>query len=149
MIKRSLVITALLFQLLLLGCASPRIEYVEYERKVNETSKNLILSKLDASDSKYSILLFTEVFENDILKVENGDLTIFQDTVVSDPSLGLAKSIRVVNLEDIKVTDVLRNYSFTLKKSININYKYIYISKEKYQTNIYKVTYSNSLRPFF
>lgn len=143
----SIIVSILLLSFL--GCNSPKIMYTEYKYSISKTSENQILESLDAKDSIYSVLIFTEVFKNDILKVQNGKEVIFQDTISSDSSLGLAKSLRVFNHEDILITDISLDYSFILKKSKNMKYKYIYIEKKKYENNEYTVTYSNTHRAFY
>lgn len=130
------------------SCTGPKINYTEYKRTISDSSRNKFLKDLEAKDSVYSVILFTEVFKDDQLKVKNGESIIFDDKITSDAVLGLAKVVRIINQEDVEITDVDLNYSFILKKKNNQKYKFIYITKKKYENNQYLVTYSNSLRGF-
>ncbi|QYJ68821.1 hypothetical protein [Flavobacterium litorale] len=135
----------------LYSCSSPQIKFSEYKEMIimSDDSRNLVLNDLDAKDSIYSLIYFTSVFKEDLIKVENGDKTIFNDTIKSDESLGLAEVIRINNTLDVKITDMSLNYSFNLKKKSNMNYKYIYIERKRYEDNKYVVIYSNSMRAFY
>ena len=93
-----------LISIILYGCSSsPKIKFTEYERTVRKEIENLTLEDFDAKDSIYSIIIFTSSFEKNLIKVETCDNTIFNDTINSDPSMGLAKFIRINNNFDVKI----------------------------------------------
>lgn len=147
---KKFILFSLLTSIFLLSCSSPQIKFTEeLGRKLRDETKNIVLKQFKAEDSIFSLIYFTSVFKDDIVKVENDDKTIFNDTIKSDPSLGLAKVIRVDNTTDIKITDVSLDYSFKLKKKNNRKYKYIYIKRKRYEGNKYVITYSNTMRAFY
>ena len=147
---KKLILFSLLIPILLLSCSSPQIKFTEeFGMKVSDYSRKQALKQFKAENSIFSLIVFTSAFKDDIVKVENDDKTIFNDTIKSDPSLGLAKVIRVDNTTDIKITDVSLDYSFKLKKKNNRKYKYIYIKRKRYEGNKYVITYSNTMRAFY
>ena len=135
--------------IVLYGCSSPRIDFTDYKNTVSDYSKNKFLSEFEAKDSIFSMIFFTSVFEKDFITVGDNTKILFNDTITSDKSLGLAKVVRINNTFDVKITDNALDYSFILKKKNNMKYKYIYISKKRYDNNKYEITYSNSLKAFY
>ncbi|QYJ68974.1 hypothetical protein [Flavobacterium litorale] len=145
---RTFILCLALTSIILHGCSSPRIKFAEYEWTLSDDSRNKFLDDFKAKDSIFSIIIFTSVFKKDLIRVETRNKILFNDTIKSDRSLGLAKIVRINNTFDVKVTDLSLNYSFNLKKKHNVNYKYIYIQRKRYDGNKYVVTYSNTLRQF-
>ena len=129
-------------------CSSPKVKFEDYKNSTTEYSQNLFLKNLQAEDSTSSALIFTEVFNNEKIKVIQNGKIIFDDYLKSDESLGLAKAIRVDKQNSIEITDSKMNYSFTLSSKRNIKYKFIYITKEIFEKEKYVITYSNSLKGF-
>ena len=150
-IMRKFILYSIFTSIILYSCSSPQIKFSEYKDVIimSNDSKNLVLNDLDAKDSIYSLIYFTSAFKEDLIKVENGNQTIFNNTIRSDESLGLAKVIRINNTLDVKITDMSLDYSFNLKKNNNMNYKYIYIERKRYEKNRYVITYSNNMRAFY
>lgn len=130
-------------------CSSPKIQFTDYKGSTTEYSESLFLKNLEAEDSIFSALIFTEVFQNENITIKQDGKIIFEDYVKSDESLGLAKAIKIKNQSDLEITDSNMRYSFKLSASNNRKYKFIYITKEIYKKEKYIITYSNSLKGFY
>lgn len=130
-------------------CSSPKFEYKDY-KPANEGSVKKFLKTLEAEDSTYSVLFFTNGFlQQEKLEVKNNDEVIFADILETDRSFGLAKTLRVKNQQGILIKDVKTGYSFKLPSKKNVKYKYIYISKDPDKKAGYSVNYSNVLQSFY
>jgi hypothetical protein len=136
--------------LVFIMCSTPKLEYTDFSHPVDENSRNKLLHALEAKDSIYSVLFFTDGFlSNEKIEVRNTDEIIFSDTLITDRSFGLAKILRIKNQRDIIITDLKSKYSFKLSARKNKKYKFIYISKDAESNKDYQIIYSNMLKGFY
>lgn len=134
------------------GCQAQEVYYKEY-KSLPKHAVESILQKYEATDSIYSLLIFTSGYKDENVIVENDGEVLFDDTVKSDSSMGLAKIIRVNNSLVIEIRDNSeKKYSFELEQEDVLKYKYIYLKKnvsdESNDKQLYLITYSNNLRGF-
>ena len=148
-VKVIFTIFLLLLFFILESCSAPKIEFAESKKVISNSSNEEFLNFLKAKDTIYSVVFFTSVFEHDSIEVKENNKILFADIITSVKSLGLAKTLRINNTSQIKITDVNLDYSFNLKQQLSTKYKYIYIQKKKYDNNRYVITYSNTHRAFY
>lgn len=138
------------FAIFFMMCCSPKINYSKQSDISNNTFSDKFLNSIDAKDSIYSVLFFTDGFlSGEKIEVKNDKEIIFSDTLVTDRVLGHAKTIRFVNSSNLIITDLKSKYSFKLKAKKNRKYKYIYVSKDAESNYDYTVTYRNTFRGFY
>lgn len=112
------------FFLIFIMCSSPKFEYREFKYSMSKSSTDKFVNSLEANDSIYSLLFFTDGFlSNEMLEVKNDTEIIFSDTLVAERVFGHAKTIRIKNQMDVIITDMKSNYSFNflLSRTENIN----------------------------
>jgi len=131
-------------------CTGPKIEYKDDSHSLDEASLEKFLNTVNAKDPCYSVLFFTNGFlSQEKIEVKNNDEIVFSDTLATDRSFGLAKTLRIKNQHDIVITDLKTKYSFTLPARKNSKYKFIYVSKDADSSTDYVVTYSNTYGGFY
>lgn len=129
-------------------CKSPHIEFKEFEQKQHEEYKEKILNNHDAKADNFSLIIFTYGYYDTKISVVNNNNTLFEGSVKSNESMGYAKTLRVDNEQDVILTDIQKDYHFTLKPKLTKKYKYIYIGRNENRRRMYTVTYSNTMRTF-
>ena len=140
----------LLILLFLISCGNVKKVYKDkYGSSLPSQSIKKLLDYYKAHDSIYSILIFTSVYENNTYIVKNGNNTVFDDKLNSDPVSGLAHAVRIDNRYNVSITEKYRDFTFTLKSRNLKKYKYIYISRDKWSKHpSFKVIFSNTLVGF-
>lgn len=126
-------------------CKSPKVEHLDY-RPVSEGSVKKVLEGIDAIDSKFSVLVFTQGFKDERIMVLNDIDTVYNGTMKTIENLALAKHVRIDNGRKVKIKDLTRNVSFSLNKLEVRKYKYIYI--DHLHNDRYTLNYSNNLKGF-
>lgn len=116
-------------------------------RSVTEKTKESYLAGMQASSSKYSVVILTQGFKGENIVVKNSAKTFFKGMAMSDLSNGIAKSIRVDNTDDFTVIDTYTNSEVVIESDHAKMFKFIYIMKNSSKDNPFKVTFSNTLRP--
>lgn len=102
---------------------------------------------MKANSENYSVLIFTQVFDDSRIVIYRNGKILYNNVITSNRSLGLAESIKVDNIFNIKIVE--GKYDFILKKEYLGRYKYIYIEKNQFKKrNQYKIIYSNTLCGF-
>lgn len=132
--------------LLFLGCSTPKSLYKDDCVPVPEHFKKEVLKKYDAENENYSILYFTEFFENDEIIISNEKEALYNGVISTVEGVGLAYVVRIDNNYTTNVYVKNENYSFEIKKG---KYKYIYVSKiQKEKKSKYIIAYRNILCGF-
>lgn len=132
--------------LLFLGCSTPKSLYKDDCISVTEYHKREIFKKFEIEEDKYSLLLFTEFFENDEIFVSNEKEALYNGVISTVEGVGLAYVVRIDNNYTTNVYVKNENYSFEIKKG---KYKYIYVSKiQKEKKSKYIIAYRNILCGF-
>lgn len=132
---------------ILTDCNSPKILFKTDCIKINKSAENKYLSQMKANSENYSVLIFTQVFDDSRIVIYRNGKILYNNVITSNRSLGLAESIKVDNIYNIKIVE--GKYDFILKKEYLGRYKYIYIEKNQFKKrNQYKIIYSNTLCGF-
>src|SRR5690625_1661503 len=88
-------------------CKSPKVFYKdEHCVSLPQHSIDRALKSYDAEKKNYSLLIFISSFVNDSLIVLNNSKILFNNTITSDKSLGLAKIVRIDNRFNVKIKDI-------------------------------------------
>lgn len=153
--KKLLLLTALSF--MLLNCSSkkssaekaaePVVQYRDDFKSVSENSKATFLKGLKATEEKYSVILLTKGFMGEEVKVFNGEKVLYKGNPISHLETGIAGYFRINNTIPTKITDKYSKKEAVIDSENAKKHKFIYIMKDNSQTNPYKITYSNTLRP--
>lgn len=131
---------------LFLECSTPEALYKDDCVPVPEHFRKEVLKKYDSENEKYSLLYFTELFEDDEITVSNENETLYSGLVSTIEGVGLANVVRIDNNYTTNVYIKNEKYSFIIKKG---KYKYIYVSKiKKDKKNKYTIAYRNILCGF-
>ncbi len=128
-------------------CKTPKVEYKEYELSLPESVVERALISLNATEDKYSVLIFTQGFTGETMEITNGNEMVFHNVLKSIQNLGYAKKFRIDNTQLTTITELPQQYSFTVKSKMAMNYKYIYIHRN-ISNGRYTITYSNTLKGF-
>lgn len=116
-------------------------------RAVSEATKNKFLKGYNATESQYSILFFTQGYDNAHIRVENENGILFEGKITSNKQTGLAKNMRIMNLTENEIFDASTRKSIYISPEMAQQYKFIYVMKNEDMEKPYKITYSNLLRP--
>lgn len=141
-------ILILFTSLLFIMCKSPQVDYVKYNKDLSDSAVKKFLKDLDAEENNYSVLIFTQQFNGENIKVTNDNKVIYDDSLKTIEGLGLAKQFRINNFLRTVITEKNTGYSFSLKKKDLLKYKYVYIEKDVLKNSRYHINYSNTLRGF-
>lgn len=126
----------------------PKIEYREFDSIMNRQA-DALLKSYDAKDKEYSLLTFTEGFENHSIIVINKNDTIHKGSLLSDKSMGWAKTYRIDNRFNTSIIELDNGYSFVIKNKDSRSYKNIYIERTPNSSKAYTITFSNTYRAFY
>ena len=121
----------LLILIFTISCGNVKRRYIDNFWRSSNPKR--VLDYYKAHDSIYSILFFSGGFDNNVYIVKNGDKVIFDDKLKSDSVLGLADVIRIDNRYNVSITEKYRNFTFTLKSKNLKRYKYITISRDRWE----------------
>lgn len=117
-------------------------------RSVSDKTKENYLQGMRASEDKYSIIILTKGFKGENITVKNESKSFFRGMTMSDLQSGIAKSIRVDNMEDVTIVDSFTGGEITIEADHAKMFKFIYVMKNNANKEIpFKVTFSNTLRP--
>lgn len=117
-------------------------------RSVTEPVKNKFLQGYKATDTKYSILFFTQGFNGEQITVKNSDGTVFKGSVLTNKKTGLAKNMRILNTENNSIYDQSTKKTIFIDTKLAKKHKFIYVMKDpSAKDKPYKITYSDLLRP--
>ncbi|MDR0229428.1 MAG: hypothetical protein LBI72_10235 [Flavobacteriaceae bacterium] len=117
-------------------------------RSVSESSKNNYLKGMNATDSKYSVVVLTQGYKGENITIKNNGKNIYHSMTMSDLKTGIAKSVRVDNTHDIVLSDNYTKGSLTIASDHAKMFKFIYVMKNNGNKETpFKVTFSNTLRP--
>jgi hypothetical protein len=142
---KKITILAIIF--IIISCKTPNIEYVEYQRKLSDSSVQWGLKKIDVINNNESALLFCIEFRDEPYLVKNGRDTVYNGKIKTHETMGFAKVFKIYNDREITLYDAEnKKYRFKLKPSQIKQHKFIFIDRNPI-TNEYKITISNSLRP--
>ena len=130
----------------LLQCKAPKVLYIDGVA-ISKDAKKTVLDKIQAHDNKYSLIFLAGGFDSKQIKIYNKDELFYDNKPESDKILGLADVVRILNDKNILFFDEDLNYKFILHKNKIKKYKYIYVTKDKYDEK-YTIVYSNVLSGF-
>lgn len=117
-------------------------------RAVSDSAKKKFLDGYNASDSKYSILFFTQGYRGENIEVTNDKNVIYKGSVLTNKSTGLAKNMRVDNTTTIKIYDKETKKSIEIDNKKAQKHKFIYVMKGDINSDKpYTITFSDHLRP--
>lgn len=134
----------------LLSCNTPKVTYSNEGVLANKDAENKILKYLHADTETSSVIVFTDGFLNhEELEVKIENVVVFSDTLSTDRSSGLAKTLKVENSKDITVTNLNIKYKIKLPAKDLIKYKFVYISKDADTDKDYYVDYSHNWKSFY
>lgn len=139
----ALILIAFIFAM----CKTPKVEFKEYHSWMDASMIENYLMKLNASDDRYSLLIFTNGFNGELIEIINGDEIVFHNVLNSIQNLGFAKEFRIDNTKLTTVKELKRKYSFKIKSEIAIKYKYIYVHRN-ISNGKYTITFSHNLKNF-
>jgi len=132
-------------------CTSYRTKFKKYNSLFEKNSEEITkkwLESMDAVDKIYSVLTFTEEFDETIILIINANDTIYEGKLNTIKSLGYTKSIKIDNRFETKIIDVNLKKTSIIKSKIASKYKHVYISKSKKRNQKYTLTFSNDFRVF-
>lgn len=126
-------------------CKTPIIEF-DNSNDINLAPQEMLLKDLNATEAKYSVLIFTTGFESENLIVNNYDSLIYKGLMKTNKIQPLAKLFRIENTCSTKIEDLDNHISFEIKKSLINKYKFVYVRKDYNKNKRYVITYSNKLK---
>jgi hypothetical protein len=129
-------------------CKTPIVEFDNSEN-INLGPKEILLKDFKATETKYSVLIFTTGLEGEKLIVKNGNELIYNDSLRTNKIQPIAKLLRIKNTCNTKVDDLDAHISFEIKTSIMSKYKFVYVRKDYNRNRRYVITYSNRARGMF
>lgn len=128
--------------------AKSNVSYRDDFRKVNVATKEAFVKKLNASNAGYSIVILTQGFKGEEVVLKNEKEVFYKGLAFSKLNNGIAGYMRVKNSSDISVTDNYSKQTAVIDATDAKAYKFIYLMKDNSnKEQVYKITYSNSLRP--
>jgi hypothetical protein len=145
--KMFLIIVLILFSM----CSSYNVKYESYDTWMHKRAKIMSvewIKKIDATDEKYSVLTFTEGFNETNIKIINGNDTIFKGKISTIESMGYSSTFRIDNRFDTKILDSIKTRPIIIKKHIVKNYKNVYVSKSKKGNQKYTMVFTNDFKVF-
>jgi hypothetical protein len=125
----------------------PEVQYRDDFRSATDREKNALLKKLSASDSRYSVLVFTQNYKGERITASNAKGRFYSGYAISNLKTGIADRIRIDNSLDTTVHDKSDNHEIVIEAKEAQKHKYIYVMKNPGGKNPFTVTYSNTLRP--
>ncbi|HZH87862.1 MAG TPA: hypothetical protein VFD78_01655 [Chitinophagaceae bacterium] len=146
--RQMLILFILSLTFLTCSTQKPKIKYKEFNSIMNRHVDTL-LNSYDANANKYSLLTFTEGFENHLIIVVNNNDTIHKGFLLSDKSMGWAKTYRINNKFNTKIIDLDIDYTFVIKSKYSQSYKNIYIKRNSKKNRSYTITFSNTYQDFY
>ena len=132
-------------------CVSYKTEFRTYNSFFEKNSEEITkkwLESMDAVDEIYSVLTFTEDFEDTIILIINASDTIYEGKLNTIKSLGHTKSIKIDNRFTTKIVDVQLKKTLIIKSKNASKYKHVYVSKSKKRNQKYTLTFSNDFKVF-
>lgn len=126
-------------------CNTPIIEF-DNSKDIKLAPQEILLKDLKATETKYSVLIFTTGFESENLIVNNYDSLIYKGLMKTNKIQPLAKLFRIENTCSTKIEDLDNHISFEIKKSLINKYKFVYVRKDYNKSKRYVITYSNKLK---
>lgn len=125
----------------------PDVQYRDDFKSAGEAEKNKLLKDLKAEGSNYSVLIFTQNYKGQKIKVSNTNKRLFNEYVVSNLKTGIAGKLRIDNRYDTTLYDNYDKTSTVIEAKEAQKHKYIYVMKNPGNKNPFTITYSNTLRP--
>ncbi len=126
----------------------PDVQYRDDFRAAPEAEKDALLNKLNANSGNYSVLIFTQNFKGEKVKVTNSKgKRLYNQNVISNLKTGIAGQIRIDNRYDTYIHDNFTGNETTVEAEEAKKYKFIYLMKNPGGKNPFTITYSNTLRP--
>ncbi len=125
----------------------PDVQYRDDFKSAGEAEKNKLLKDLKAESSNYSVLIFTQNYKGQKIKVSNTNKRLFNEYVVSNLKTGIAGKLRIDNRYDTTLYDNYDKTSTVIEAKEAQKHKYIYVMKNPGNKNPFTITYSNTLRP--
>ncbi|MDP2158995.1 MAG: hypothetical protein Q8K02_00800, partial [Flavobacterium sp.] len=107
--KILLIFLALCFSM----CKTPLVNFDDSE-ETNFNPKNSVLKEFEATESKYSLFIFTSGFEGEEVSITNCNNVIYKGPLKTYEIQPFAKIVRVVNLCDTKFEDINNRISFNI-----------------------------------
>jgi hypothetical protein len=132
-------------------CSHYNIKYESYDTWMHQRAKIMSvewIKKIDAVDAKYSILTFTNGFNETNIKIINGNDTLFTGELSTIESMGYSSTFRINNNFDTTIFDNNLKKPIIIKRSLVKNYKNVYVSKSKKRNQKYTLTFSNDFKVF-
>lgn len=125
----------------------PDVQYRDDFKSAGEAEKNKLLKDLKAEGSNYSVLIFTQNYKGQKIKVSNTNKRLFNEYVVSNLKTGIAGKLRIDNRYDTTLYDNYDKTSTVIEAKEAQKHKFIYVMKNPGNKNPFTITYSNTLRP--
>lgn len=125
------------------------IQYRDDFLAVSDKERADILKEMDATEEKYSLLVFTKNFKGEKIIVTGDDnKRLFSNYVISDVKRGYADKMRIDNTTDTKIFDNLTKKEIIIEAKKAQKYKFVYVQKDNAnKKSPFLITYSNTLRP--
>jgi hypothetical protein len=133
--------------ILLISCKSVEVEF-DNSQKNYIAPKEEFLKQFTAREDKYSILMFTQGFENEKMTVNNCTEIIYDDFLKTSETLPVAKAFKFDNTCNT-VMKSGNDFSYEIKSELAAKYKFIYVKKDWNKKKGYPLwlVKSNSVSP--
>ena len=119
--------------------------------EVNNPSFQKYLDTVNAEEDNKAIVIFTTWYENDTIRLINGEKVLLNEVFTTTAQLGLTttavidKNYKVV----IEIVSPKKIKRINLNKEKIGNYKFIYIKREIKNRNKYTIEYGNTKKSFY
>jgi hypothetical protein len=108
-----------------------------------------ILEKYNAGGKEKSVIVFTGGFENDTVKIVNGEEVIFEEPVNTNVQTGFATFWVTSNEKKIEIQIFADKFAKISLKEVSLKkYKFVYISRDSWGKRKYTIEYSNEWKRF-
>jgi len=139
--KMPIVLLVLFFSM----CKIPIVKFDD-KNETNFTYQKSVLKEFEATESKYSLLIFTTGFEGEKVKINNCNNNVYEMLLKTQKIQPFAKILRVENICNTKLVDIDNLVSFELKSENLTKYKFVSIHRDYNKNKRYIVTYSNKMK---
>jgi len=153
------IILLFLLVLLFFNCKCYETSTKEYEWDLPEFAKAKNLEEYNAKEPQYSLIVFRNFYEGEMITVKNGGKIIFKDSLRTIKNFGFAEMLKVNNTQSIIIYDAHLRRRIKIDKELAKKYKYINVNKLIFIQDAsgfdsirhkrpYKIRYTNTFRGF-
>jgi len=114
---------------------------------LNPDQTTKVLKELEATDDKYSVLVFTQNYKGEKVIATTAGKRMYTNYIKSNKKTGVAAKARIENTANTRVYDNLTKKEIVIESEEAKKHKFIYLKKNLEGDTPYTITYSNTLKP--